>query len=508
MLKVRMKGLAKRASALAIGVIIGATGAFAQKTTTTEEKISKIGNNSNVSKVTFPNKDARKWIVGVGAGSALFHGDANKSTGGFSLNGHLQYNFSHTIGLRAFYNQGNMSAERTENDSWKGYRMNSDFADYGAMAMITFGNISFLRKQQFINFTLGIGGGGADIKTESDPFRLPSDPVSQPDRVNKFEDQIFFVAWSAGAAFNLAKWLSLSLDYHFRFTRNDNLDALNFPVFANRYADYYVLPQASLQFKIGKKGTQHLTWINPVEAVYTDVSTLKKDMKSLKSDKDADGVSDYFDKDSNTPAGAMVYGNGMAIDSDGDGVPDILDQEPFSPPGAKVNPETGIADDEDGDGVPDILDLSPGTDAKTYITNHQGIPIMTREMNQKLVGAGKTSIGDGGMGYLPAIFFDTDKSVIKPMYMNDIRGVALALKRFPNIKIEVIGNTDTRGGEKYNVELGLRRANTVKEALVKQYGIDAGRLIVTTKGKSNPVAKGSDPLSHAANRRVEFFVTD
>lgn len=80
----------------------------------------------------------------------------------------------------------------------------------------------------------------------------------------------------------------------------------------------------------------------------------------LVMDDDNDGVSNFFDKEANTPQGVEVGGAGMALDLDKDGVPDYMDEDPFTAKGAQVSND-GRALDSDGDGVPDFMDKEPNT---------------------------------------------------------------------------------------------------------------------------------------------------
>ena len=70
-----------------------------------------------------------------------------------------------------------------------------------------------------------------------------------------------------------------------------------------------------------------------------------------------------------------------------------------------------------------------------------------------------------------------------------------------NIKLE--GNCDEWGSDEYNFALGLRRANSVKKALIAE-GIDASRISMVSYGESNPVCKAQTQECYAKNRRVDF----
>ena len=112
------------------------------------------------------------------------------------------------------------------------------------------------------------------------------------------------------------------------------------------------------------------------------------------------------------------------------------------------------------------------------------------------------------LGYMPAIFFDTDKSDIKYTYYPELFSVANNLKNNPGVKVRVVGYCDYRSSEQYNYGLGMRRANAVVNTLVNYFGVPAGQLTAESKGKLEPLTnlKGWDAL--AANRRAQFAMDE
>lgn len=79
------------------------------------------------------------------------------------------------------------------------------------------------------------------------------------------------------------------------------------------------------------------------------------------------------------------------------------------------------------------------------------------------------------------------------------------LKDNPDHTAVIIGGCDERGSDAYNYRLGLRRANSVKNLLVRD-GVEAARIQVRSVGKSEPIATGHDEESWAQNRRAEIHV--
>jgi outer membrane protein OmpA-like peptidoglycan-associated protein len=88
---------------------------------------------------------------------------------------------------------------------------------------------------------------------------------------------------------------------------------------------------------------------------------------------------------------------------------------------------------------------------------------------------------------------------------NALEQAIALLKEQVSSNIEIAGHADSRGTMKYNQRLSLRRANSVRNRLVKA-GVDADRLIAKGYGETEPVAENSTPEGMAKNRRVEFRV--
>lgn len=104
---------------------------------------------------------------------------------------------------------------------------------------------------------------------------------------------------------------------------------------------------------------------------------------------------------------------------------------------------------------------------------------------------------------VPVLFeFNSDR--ILPRYHSDLDKVGQVLTRHPNAQIRIEGHTDSVGSEAYNLSLSRRRAESVKQHLVRHFSIAGGRLIVLAKGESAPIATNDTPDGREKNRRVEF----
>jgi peptidoglycan-associated lipoprotein len=104
------------------------------------------------------------------------------------------------------------------------------------------------------------------------------------------------------------------------------------------------------------------------------------------------------------------------------------------------------------------------------------------------------------------IYFDFDKSEIKPEFADVVAAHARNLTAHPNLKMKLEGNTDERGTREYNIGLGERRAQAVRRALMLQ-GVAESQLTTVSFGAERPAVEGDDEAAWAQNRRVELVYT-
>ena len=99
------------------------------------------------------------------------------------------------------------------------------------------------------------------------------------------------------------------------------------------------------------------------------------------------------------------------------------------------------------------------------------------------------------------IRFDFDKAVIKPEYEDIIRQLAEVTQANRNVKISVVGHTDTSGSQAYNYALGGRRAEAVQKMLIER-GIPASQIVAVSAGEEDLKVPTPDGVRNAENRRV------
>ena len=103
-------------------------------------------------------------------------------------------------------------------------------------------------------------------------------------------------------------------------------------------------------------------------------------------------------------------------------------------------------------------------------------------------------------GVRDRVFFATNKSVLTTASRDVLRKQAAFMRKKKNMTFTIEGHADERGTREYNLALGERRANAVKDYLMT-YGISGSRLNVISYGKERPVNSGSNPLAWSQNRR-------
>ena len=103
------------------------------------------------------------------------------------------------------------------------------------------------------------------------------------------------------------------------------------------------------------------------------------------------------------------------------------------------------------------------------------------------------------------VFFAYDHSDISAEARQILERQAEWLRRYPDVSVTIEGHTDERGTREYNLSLGERRAQTVKNALAA-LGIPAGRMSTISYGKERPEVPHSDERSFAQNRRAVTVV--
>jgi outer membrane protein OmpA-like peptidoglycan-associated protein len=102
------------------------------------------------------------------------------------------------------------------------------------------------------------------------------------------------------------------------------------------------------------------------------------------------------------------------------------------------------------------------------------------------------------------INFDTNKADIRKADLPELQNAIEFVKMYPNTKVQVVGYTDDRGTDKYNLKLSQRRADAVKKYLVDNGHVKAENITSEGKGKADPVGDNKTEKGRFENRRVEI----
>ncbi len=103
------------------------------------------------------------------------------------------------------------------------------------------------------------------------------------------------------------------------------------------------------------------------------------------------------------------------------------------------------------------------------------------------------------------ISFDFGSAALKPAFIPTLQKVTDILARYPKTVIHVVGHTDSVGSESYNMDLSVRRAQSVVNYFSGQ-GIAQNRLVAAGRGESEPRASNDTEAGRQLNRRVELYV--
>jgi peptidoglycan-associated lipoprotein len=104
------------------------------------------------------------------------------------------------------------------------------------------------------------------------------------------------------------------------------------------------------------------------------------------------------------------------------------------------------------------------------------------------------------------VFFDYDEATIRADAQEALAAKVPLLRANPAIRLRIEGHADERGSVEYNLALGFRRANAVRDYL-SGFGLDARRFETFSMGEDRPLVTGSNEAAWSQNRRAEFGVS-
>ncbi|WP_456402319.1 OmpA family protein [Persephonella sp.] len=173
-----------------------------------------------------------------------------------------------------------------------------------------------------------------------------------------------------------------------------------------------------------------------------------------------------------------------------------------------------VYSDVDNDGIPCYQEIEQGTNP--FVPEGEQVAKAEEVKKEKPAKKKKTEEleipAEPFEGYYPLklharIHFEFNKHNIKREYLPYLNVISKYLKSKPNLKVKIVGYTDSIGSKSYNDKLAYKRALAVKEYLVNQ-GIPEDRIEIVGKGKEKYLFDNDTPLNRFTNRRADFFIME
>lgn len=457
----------------------------------------------------YPALPRNKWEVGLKVGAVNVNGDVRSIFPGFGGGLHVRKALGYVFSVRADLSYGTAKGlnylkqnNYINNTPWAPYleagsaeansviyNYKTSIWDLSFQGVLNIGNIRFHRHDNKLNLYGFAGAGFMIYKTKVDALDNNGQPYDfdqiatgtfddRKDLLNNIKDlldgdyeseaqkddngaKLFsqpvkpLINFGVGFQYKLNKTLSLALESKYTMPiETDLIDGLQYqnnsttePAYTRDY-DSYLFTSLGLNIAVGgRKRVEPLWWINPLDYAYSELNSPRhmKIPKPVLDDADGDGITDQFDNEPNTPAGAPVDAHGVARDTDGDGVPDFRDKELITP--TQCQPV-----DVDGIGK-----CPPPDCCKTLDSLMQyGI-------------RGRCNLGD-----LPSVTFNGKSVTLSNDAKALLTSAATKIRDNSECKIAVIGYCSSSKSEQ---QLSWDRVNTVIAYLVEKEGISAERFV-------------------------------
>jgi OOP family OmpA-OmpF porin len=437
-------------------------------------------------------KKFNDWAVSVGGGTALMtNADLisiynKKLNWGWNSYISLDKQISHTFGLSLQYQMGE-TKQKGQLPGVEGVlagvaNANTKYHQVNLIGDINFSNL-LRRVDNHSNYRWALHGyagvglmGYNTILLDQNSSRYSVIPARVPIIIEqKLEISSFFYQGGLGLKYKVSKLIDVEARAMYIISGDEEFDGglevreaanptVNYNLINDSYSDNALLVNLGLSFKLGKHAS-HLAWHDPLQDAYSRINTLENTPNNNfvvceSGDADNDGICDDWDRQLDTPEGARVDGAGVALDMDLDGVIDLYDNC-VTVPGLVEN-------------------MGCPTTYNSHISKFEDIN------------------------------FELNSDVIRTKSFDKLNSVANVFKTLDsNNQFLVIGATDSRGTETYNLKLSLKRANSVVNYLNSK-GVAKNMLIAEGRGEKDLKYPECDPATkctedkNEANRRVYF----
>lgn len=153
-----------------------------------------------------------------------------------------------------------------------------------------------------------------------------------------------------------------------------------------------------------------------------------------------------------------------------------------------------------------LIGLGVGTLAGAAVGGYMDAQEAKLRNQLRSTGVSVTRNGDSIVLNMPSnVTFGVDQSDVRAEFTEVLNSVALVLNEYKKTYVDVLGHTDSSGSEEYNLNLSVRRAQSVSNYLLTR-GVIQERFVVRGLGESLPIASNTTAEGRALNRRVEIIL--
>ena len=440
------------------------------------------------------SKDFSRWSITAEYGYNYFDGDINQNLTALlpasfrevTYGGTVEYAFTPAWGIALEYYYFPLQANNTVPAP---VNITTLMHTSSLSATINFTRWIFPETKSPVSFngTLGVGYSSYTTNPITVATGLPPTNVLLNETGGKvFQAATFPVTFYA--EYNFTKPFALGAKIHYRAFNKDNLEGISSLNWKGVTNDYVAAGTVYLRYKFGSLKHDHLRNIRmqdyePDPGLVLALQ-VKKEIDELKPRVDnVDKKLNDIDK--------KVVDLGKKVDE--------LDSK-LNELGPKVEKiekwMLNDGPDTDGDGVIDERDIEPNTASNTPVD------FWGKTLKLPQIVDGKQTIQQF-IEEIPAVYFDFDGIELDNAALIAISKVYARLKADSTIFVEVRGFCDSEGDSIYNMKLSRRRANVVKQELVKAWGINPNRII------ANPYGKVLLPkMKYRPNRRCDFLFSN
>ncbi|UCF77812.1 MAG: OmpA family protein [Candidatus Eiseniibacteriota bacterium] len=180
-------------------------------------------------------------------------------------------------------------------------------------------------------------------------------------------------------------------------------------------------------------------------------------------------------------------------------VPSPAPEAPLAPP---LTPDTTAADTL----APDTLALATAAlEPDTAAAGPEPVALRITAAGAETLLV-EREILETGLFRAVNIIFEVGRATLLPPSLSTLNSLAYVLVKYPDLRLEVAGHSDSSGPDEFNLRLSQIRAEAVRDYLTQNFPIAPGRLVARGYGESRPVASNDTATGRGLNRRVEFVV--